>query len=118
MSLLTTNQRRLLILNGIAAQRDAQFDPFPVVKLTAPWNGTVWLLTEIAPDDPDRLFGLKTIHDGSPELAYFRIGSLESLSGPDGERVISDETFLADRPCPPISRRLSIETIHPRHKRD
>ena len=97
MSLITANQRRLLILNGIAAERDAQFDPFPVVKLTAPWNGTVWLLTEMAPDDPDRLFGLKTIDGGSPELAYFRISSLDSLSGPAGERVISDETFLADK---------------------
>ena len=97
MSLIIANQRRLLILNGIAAERDAQFDPFPVVKLKAPWNGTVWLLTEMAPDDPDRLFGLKTIHDGSPDLAYFRIGSLESLAGPDGERVVSDEAFLADK---------------------
>ncbi|WP_088343941.1 MULTISPECIES: DUF2958 domain-containing protein [Rhodomicrobium] len=97
MSLITANQRRLLILNGIAAERDPQFDPLPVVKLTASWNGTVWLLTEMAPDDPDRLFGLKTIQVGSPELAYFRISSLESLAGPDGERVISDEAFFADK---------------------
>ena len=97
MSLITANQRRLLIVNGIAAEREAQFDPFPVVKFMAPWNGTVWLLTEMAPDDSDRLFGLKTIDGGSPDLAYFRISSLERLSGQDGERVISDEAFLADK---------------------
>ncbi len=97
MSLITANQRRLLILNGIAAERDPQFDPLPVVKLTAPWNGTIWLLTEMAPDDPGSLFGLRTIHDGSPELAYFRMSSLESLSGPDGERVVSDVAFLAGK---------------------
>lgn len=66
----------------------------PVVKLTAPWNATIWLLTEMAPDDPGRLFGLKTVHDGSAELAYFRISSLESLAGPDGDACPSAMKML------------------------
>jgi hypothetical protein len=67
MSLITADQR-LLILNGIAAQRDAQFDPFPWSSSRPPGMARSGYSPKWAPEDSDGLFGLKTIHDGSREL--------------------------------------------------
>ncbi len=84
MSLITDDQRQQLILNGIATERNAHFDPFPVIRLRADWTGTVWLLTEIMPADADRAFALKTIHGHSPELLHVSLSKLEAETGPNG----------------------------------
>jgi hypothetical protein len=54
--MLANGQRAADILS--AEDDEAHHDPFPVVKLFAPWCGATWLLTELDPGDPDIAFGL------------------------------------------------------------
>lgn len=97
MSLITEAQRQLLILNGIATERNAHFDPFPVARLTADWNGTIWLLAELMPTDPDQAFALKTIDGGSPELLHVSLSKLEAETGPNGETIQADSSFRPEK---------------------
>jgi len=60
-SLLTVADHVQLLVNALADSNDHH----PVIKLFTPDGAATWLISEVDPDDPDRLFGL-----GYPELGY------------------------------------------------
>lgn len=73
-------------------------DHFPVVKLFTPDAGATWLISEVDPDDPDRLFGLCDLGLGYPELGYVSLAEISAVKGPLGLPVERDRNFVADKP--------------------
>ena len=103
MKLLTKDIFERLLANG-RANRDADglpleetIDHKPVVKLFTPDAGCTWLISEIDPDDHDRLFGLCDLGMGCPELGYVSLSELESVRGRLGLPVERDLWFEADK---------------------
>jgi Protein of unknown function (DUF2958) len=90
--LLSVEDRVRLLVNALADDRDHP----PIVKLFSP--EATWLLSEVDPDDPDRLFGLCDLGLGFPELGYVSLAELSALKGPLGLRVERDAHFIADKP--------------------
>ena len=88
--LLTVRDRDQLLSNAIADDRDHP----PVVKLFTPDGAATWLLSELDPDDPDRLFGLCDLGLGCPELDYVSLTELTGLRGPLGLPVERDNYFI------------------------
>jgi DUF2958 family protein len=80
MTLINAAHRQQLIRNShasaAAALRDRSIDHYPVVKLFTPVSNAAWLLSEIDPEEPDRVFGLCDL--GCPEVGCL---SLSELSG-------------------------------------
>ncbi|QFZ85026.1 DUF2958 domain-containing protein [Variovorax paradoxus] len=96
-TLITDEQRALLLANSRESIENAHFDPRPVVKLFTPNAGATWLLTEIDPDDQDRAFGLCDLGQGFPELGYVSLAELEGLRGKWGLPIERDLHFVADK---------------------
>jgi hypothetical protein len=92
--LLTIEIRVRLLVNAIADDRD----PPPVLKLFTPDAAATWLISEVDPDDPDRLFGLCDLGLGYPELGYVSLAELSELRGPLDLPVERDLHFIADKP--------------------
>jgi hypothetical protein len=92
--LLTIEDRVRLLVNAIADDRD----PAPVLKLFTPDAAATWLVSEVDPDDPDRLFGLCDLGLGFAELGYVSLAELSDLRGPLGLPVERDLHFAADKP--------------------
>jgi hypothetical protein len=92
--LLTIEDRVRLLVNAIADDRD----PPPVVKLFTPDAGATWLISEVDPDDPDRLFGLCDLGLGYPELGYVSLAEITSVKGRLGLPVERDLHFVAEKP--------------------
>jgi hypothetical protein len=88
--LLTVEDRDQLLVNAIAGDRDHP----PVVKLFTPDANATWLISEVDPDDADRLFGLCDLGLGHPELGYVSLAELSALRGPLGLPVERDEHFI------------------------
>ncbi|MGO4831201.1 DUF2958 domain-containing protein [Rhizobiaceae sp. 2RAB30] len=91
MILLTDELREQLLANG--RQRDG--DHVPVVKFFNPLGEGVWLATELDADG-DTLFGLADI--GEPELGYFSLEEMTSISLPFGMGIERDILFTGDYP--------------------
>lgn len=91
MILLTDELREQLLANG--HQRDV--DHVPVVKFFNPLGEGVWLATELDADG-DTLFGLADI--GYPELGYFSLEEMSSISLPVGMGIERDILFTGDLP--------------------
>ncbi|MBR0868248.1 DUF2958 domain-containing protein [Bradyrhizobium diazoefficiens] len=73
----------------------------PVAKFFARDAQATWLITEVDPDEPDRLFGLCDLGQGCPELGYvlsYSICRLRQFVG------ISGSAFPG--PAPRLSRGL------------
>jgi hypothetical protein len=83
-----------LLANGLAND----VDHHPVVKFFTPDANATWLISEVDPDDPDRLFGLCDLGLGSPELGYVSLSELKAVRGPLGLAVERDLHFVADKP--------------------
>ena len=94
MELLTETQRERLLENG--RNRDGSHPP--VVKLFDPTGAAAWLVSELAPEEPDVAFGLADLGFGSPELGSFRISELQSVRGPFGFGIERDLHFRAAHP--------------------
>lgn len=92
--LLTVEDRVRLFANALADERDH----FPVVKLFTPDAGATWLISEVDPDDPDRLFGLCDLALGYPELGYVSLAEIMTVRGRLGLPVERDLHFTADKP--------------------
>lgn len=92
-SLLTEADRTALLRNALAPERDHA----PVVKLFTPQGAAIWLLSEMDPDEPDRLFGLCDLGLGFPELGYVSLRELEDLRELSGIAIERDHSFVADR---------------------
>ncbi|RTL50066.1 MAG: DUF2958 domain-containing protein [Bradyrhizobiaceae bacterium] len=93
-SLLTLADQVQLLVNALADDQDH----VPVVKLFAPDGAATWLLTEVDPDDPDRVFGLCDLGLGFPELGYVSLAEISSVKGRLGLSVERDAHFVTDKP--------------------
>lgn len=93
--LLTIEDRIRLLVNALADDRDHL--P-PVLKLFTPDGAATWLISEVDPDDPDRLFGLCDLGLGHPELGYVSLAEISAVRGRLGLPVERDLHFVADKP--------------------
>jgi Protein of unknown function (DUF2958) len=92
--LLTVADRVQLLVNAISDETDYP----PVVKFFTPDAYATWLISEVDPDDPDRLFGLCDLGLGYPELGYVSLAELAAFRGQLGLPVERDLHFVADKP--------------------
>lgn len=100
MKLVTKEIRRKLLANGEKGRRharDEDHDPVPVVKFFNPCGVGTWLITEMDPEDEDRLFGLCDLGMGFPELGYVSLGELQSVRLPFGLAIERDLYFNPDK---------------------
>jgi hypothetical protein len=93
--LLTAKHRDKLLANAIAGEMDHP----PVVKLFTPDANATWLISEVDPDDPDRLFGLCDLGLGYPELGYVSLAELLALRGPLGLPSNATHTSFQKHSC-------------------
>ncbi|WP_439395565.1 DUF2958 domain-containing protein [Bradyrhizobium sp. PMVTL-01] len=93
VDLLTVADRVQLLVNAINGG-----DHMPVAKLFTPDAQATWLITEVDPDDPDRLFGLCDLGLGCPELGYVSLAELSELRGPLGLPIERDAYFIPEKP--------------------
>ena len=106
-ALLTRAERKQLMANGEAslAQPD-EFDPEPVVRLVAPSQALVWLLTEMDPLGTSELaFGLLDQGGGRVDLASVDLADLAHSGGfqRDGRfRAIGGLSAYLAMACRPI----------------
>ena len=96
---ITDAQFDQLLANGHMARayqaRDQDFDPLPVVKLFTPDAGATWLLTEIAPDEPEIAFGLCDLGMGFPEMGRVSLTELAEVRGMLQRPIEQDLHFRA-----------------------
>ena len=92
--LLTAEDRVRLLVQALSDDRDGP----PIVKLFTPDGAATWLISEVDPDDPDRLFGLCDLGLGFPELGYVSLAEISSVRGRLGLPVERDLHFVADKP--------------------
>jgi hypothetical protein len=93
-NLLSVEDLDQLLANAIAGERDHT----PVVKLFTPDANATWLISEVDPDDADRLFGLCDLGLRSPELGYVSLSELKAVRGPLGLPIERDLHFVGDKP--------------------
>lgn len=98
MKLLTAEQRRKLIENGRQAEKNPEFDPYPVVKLFTPDAAATWLLAWIDPTEPDIAFGIADLGLGFVEYGTMSLDELASIRGRLGLPIERDRHFTADKP--------------------
>ena len=96
-TLITDEQRFLLLANGRESLQNPGFDPAPVVKLFTPDAGATWLLTEIDPDDQDLAFGLCDLGMGMPELGWVSLQELATVRGKLGLPIERDLHFRTEK---------------------
>jgi hypothetical protein len=112
MNLLTDDQRRNLLQNGEtrhACRRAGQPEPdfFPVVKLSVPFSGATWLLTELYPDYPNIAFGLCDLGHRFPELGDVDLLDIATVRDAHGALVEPDLSFRAEKPLSAYTKRAS-----------
>lgn len=100
MKLLTDEIRIKLEENGrkqhaVKGTQD-EIDFVLVARLYTPLMNTVWLLTEIDPEDADMVFGLEDSGDGSHELQYVSLMELENRFAQQSVR--RDKDFRTEEP--------------------
>jgi len=83
---------------------DNEGDHRPVAKFFTPDANVTWLISEVGPDDPDRLFGLCDLGLGEPELGWVSLTELSALKGPLGLSVERHIHFSADKPLSAYAR--------------
>ncbi len=85
--------------NGEAYARES-CDLVPVVKFFDPCGAATWLITRLAPEEPDILHGLCDLGLGFPELGPVRFSELAAVKGRLGIGLERDLWFA---PTFPIS---------------
>lgn len=90
--------RRRVAEEGLEGMTGVDLDFLPVVKLFTPDASATWLLTEIDPDDHDRMLGLCDLGLGMPELGYVSLAELEAVRGPLGRAIERDVHFVVQKP--------------------
>ena len=101
MPLLTNDEEIRLIKNAEASIEAVKaggepLDLKPVVKLFAPWDGVVFLISDYVPER--RLFwGLGDLGQGFVVAGAIPRDNLEAVVGPDGQRIECDRTFKATK---------------------
>ena len=71
-------------------------EEWPVVRLFTPLGRSVWLLSQISPNDKDKAFGLCDEGDGRPNLGHVSLKDLVHRFGHLSVRW--DDKFQADKP--------------------
>ena len=98
MKLFTEAHRAKLLANGVASANDPSNDPRPVVKLFTPDAGATWLVTEIDPEDHNRLWALCDLGMGFAEYGTVWLPEIEALRGKLGLPVEREYHFKAEGP--------------------
>jgi hypothetical protein len=98
MKLFTEEHKRKLLDNGRKSLEDASFDPWPVVKLFTPDAGCTWLVTEIDPEEPNRLWVLADLGLDCCEYGTVWLTELLELRGQLGLAVERDRHWTAQGP--------------------
>lgn len=98
MKLFTEDHKRKLLENGRKSLENASFDPWPVVKLFTPDAGCTWLVTEIDPEEPNRLWVLADLGIGYCEYGTVWLSELLELRGRLGLPVERDLGWKAQGP--------------------
>ena len=95
MKLVTAKLREKLLRNG--ARPGA--DPIPVLKLFDPGGAGTWLIAEMNPEAPDRLFGLGQPSLASPpELGVVSLAAMQHCRGRSGLGIERDRCFTGRHP--------------------
>ena len=94
MELLTARQRKALLTN----RRNRDQDYPPVVKFFNPCGASMWLCSELDPEDGDTLFGLADDGHGFPELGYFSLMEIAAIRVSFGLRIERDVHFEPTHP--------------------
>lgn len=97
-TLVTDDERAQLLANGRARATTPDFDPVPVVRLFTPDAHATWLLATLDPVDGDTAWGLCDVGIGMPTLDTVRLSALESIVGPQDQKVLRDRYFQATHP--------------------
>lgn len=94
--LITKADRKQLLAN--AANPDKESIK-PVIKIFNPYGAATWLISEMDPEDNDRLFGLCDLGLGLPELGYVSHHELDTARPlrVDGIYLERDRWFTADK---------------------
>ena len=103
-SLITPEQRALLLAHGTELYCNPDFDPPPIVKLFTPDAGGIWLLAALTPECPDKAFGLCDLGVGSPEIGTVSLREIERLRGRFGLPVERDAGFIGIKPLSAYAR--------------
>jgi Protein of unknown function (DUF2958) len=98
MKLFTEDHKQKLLANGHESGRNPDFDPWPVVKLFTPDAGCTWLVTEIDPEEPNRLWVLADLGMGFCEYGTVWLSELLELRGRLGLPVERDLHWKAEGP--------------------
>ena len=97
MKLVTAKLREKLLRNG--ARPGA--DHVPVLKLFDPGGAGTWLIAEMSPETPDRLFGLGQPSLASPpEIGVVSLAEMQHYRGRLGIGIERDRCFAG---CFPLS---------------
>lgn len=98
MDLFTKEQKEQLLKNGSPEYRDQ--DHSPVVQLTLPGIGCVWLLSELEPEAPNIAFGLCDLGMGFPELGYVDLEEIKTVRvGLFGFTIFNNPDFKGNILC-------------------
>jgi hypothetical protein len=73
--LITQADKKQLLAN---ARNPDKSGNKPVIKIFNPYGGGTWLISEMDPEDEDRLFGLSDLGLGMPELGYMSHRELDT----------------------------------------
>ena len=98
MKLFTEDHKRKLLANGRETLKNPAFDPWPVVKLFTPDAGCTWLVTEMDPEEPNRLWVLADLGFGCCEYGTVSLSELLELRGGLGLPVERDLGWKAQGP--------------------
>lgn len=102
MKLFTKKIYKQLLDNGSTLiptlGTEAEYDPYPVVKLFCPYGAGTWLLVALEPDCPDIAWGLCDLGMGFPEFGTVSIRELASLRFGPCPAIERDRGFEAHQP--------------------
>jgi len=98
MKLFTEDDKQKLLANGRESLKNSAFDPWPVVKLSTPDANCTWLVTEIDPEEQNRLWVLADLGFGCCEYGTVGLPELLELRGRLGLPVERDLGWKAQGP--------------------
>lgn len=96
--LITPEQRARLLANGAEMERDEDFDPVPVLKLSIVETGATWLLASLDPDCPAIGFALADLGFGFPEMGSVGLSEIIEVCAERGLTLRRDPAFVGKKP--------------------
>ena len=96
--LITPEQRARLLANGAEMERDEDFDPVPVLKLSVLETGATWLLASLDPECPEIGFALADLGFGFPEMGSVGVTEIIDVCANHGLTLRRDAAFVGRKP--------------------